>query len=138
MGEKKMGAPLRQQRDTRCHYPNDTTIVPRIRCKRKPSLGRRLYRLAVGCAGGAGIIGGYIRLGMRWIIKASIKAAMLALPFGWFLLAGMVATDGGILEFLAVLLALGGVLWLENRLAATLYPLLTEKERMELNGTLHM
>lgn len=77
-------------------------------------------------------------MGMRWIVKASIKAAMLALPFGWFLLAGMVATNGGMLEFLAVLAALGGVIWLENRLAAVLYPLLTEKERMELNGTLHM
>lgn len=75
---------------------------------------------------------------MKWIIKTSIKAVMLALPFGWFLLAGMVATNGGMLEFLAVLLALGGVIWLENRLAAVLYPLLTEKERMELNGTLHM
>lgn len=47
MSAKKMGAPLRQQRDTRCHYPNDTTIVPRIRRKRKSSLGRRLYRLAM-------------------------------------------------------------------------------------------
>lgn len=47
MGEKKMGAPLQPQRDTRCHYPNDTTIVPRISYKRKPSLGRRLYRLAM-------------------------------------------------------------------------------------------
>lgn len=47
MSAKKMGAPLRQQRDTRCHYPNDTTIVPRIRCKRKPSLGRRLYLLTI-------------------------------------------------------------------------------------------
>lgn len=129
MSAKKMGAPLRQQRDTRCHYPNDTTIVPRIRCKRKPSLGRRLYRLAMGCAGGAGIIDSYIRMGMRWIIKAAIKAVMLALPFGWFLLAGMVATNGGMLEFLAVLLALGGVIWLENRLAAVLYPLLTESEK---------
>ncbi len=138
MSAKKMGAPLRQQRDTRCRYPSDTTIVPRLRRMRKSSLGRRFYRLAMGCAGGAGIIGGYIRLGMRWIVKASIKAAMLALPFGWFLLAGMVATNGGMLEFLAVLAALGGVIWLENRLAAILYPLLTEKERMELNGTLHM
>lgn len=129
MSAKKMGAPLRKQRDTRCHFPNDTTIVPRIRCKRKPSLGQRLYRLTVGCAGGAGIIGGYIRLGMRWIIKASIKAAMLALPFGWFLLASLAATDGGILDFLAVLLALGGVIRLENRLAAVLYPLLTESEK---------
>lgn len=75
---------------------------------------------------------------MKWIIKTSIKAVMLALPFGWFVLASLVATDGGMLEFLAVLLALGGVIWLENRLAAILYPLLTEKERMELNGTLHM
>ena len=75
---------------------------------------------------------------MKWIIKTFIKAVMLALPFGWFVLAGMAATDGGMLEFLAVLLALGGVIRLENRLAAALYPLLTEKERMELNGTLHM
>lgn len=75
---------------------------------------------------------------MKWIIKTFIKAVMLALPFGWFVLASLAATDGGMLEFLAVLLALGGVIWLENRLAATLYPLLTEKERMELNGTLHM
>lgn len=75
---------------------------------------------------------------MKWIIKTSIKVVMLVLPFGWFLLASLAATDGGILEFLAVLAALGGVIWLENRLAAVLYPLLTEKERMELNGTLHM
>ena len=75
---------------------------------------------------------------MEWIIKTSIKVVMLALPFGWFLLASLAATDGGMLEFLAVLLALGGVIWLANRLAAVLYPLLTEKERMELNGTLHM
>lgn len=47
MSAKKMGAPLRKQRDTRCHYLNDTTIVPRIRRKRKSSLGRRLYRLAM-------------------------------------------------------------------------------------------
>ena len=66
---------------------------------------------------------------MKWIIKTSIKAAMLALPFGWFLLASLAATDGGILEFLAVLLALGGVIWLENRLAAVLYPLLAESEK---------
>ena len=66
---------------------------------------------------------------MKWIIKTSIKAAMLALPFGWFLLAGMVATNGGMLEFLTVLLALGGVIWLENRLAAVLYPLLAESEK---------
>ena len=46
MGEKKMGAP-QPQRDTRCRYPSDTTIVPRIRCKRKPSLGQRLYRLTL-------------------------------------------------------------------------------------------
>ena len=62
---------------------------------------------------------------MKWIIKTSIKAVMLALPFGWFVLASLAATNGGMLEFLAVLLALGGVLWLENRLAAVLYPLLT-------------
>ena len=66
---------------------------------------------------------------MKWIIKTSIKAVMLALPFGWFVLASLAATDGGILEFLAVLLALGGVIWLENRLAAVLYPLLTESEK---------
>lgn len=45
MSAKKMGAPLRQQRDTRCHYPNDTTIVPRICCKHKSGLA--LYRLTV-------------------------------------------------------------------------------------------
>lgn len=66
---------------------------------------------------------------MKWIIKTSIKAAMLALPFGWFVLASLAATDGGMLEFLAVLLALGGVIWLENRLAAVLYPLLAESEK---------
>lgn len=47
MSAKKMGAPLQPQRDTRCHYPNDTTIVPRLRRMRKPSLGRRLYWLAM-------------------------------------------------------------------------------------------
>ena len=47
MGEKKMGAPLQPQQDTRCRYPSDTTIVPRLRWMRKPSLGRRFYRLAV-------------------------------------------------------------------------------------------
>ena len=47
MSAKKMGAPLRQQQDTRCRYPSDTTIVPRLRRMRKSSLGRRLYRLAM-------------------------------------------------------------------------------------------
>lgn len=64
MSAKKMGAPLQPQRDTRCQFPDDTTIIPRIRRKRKPSLGRRLYWLAVGCAGAAGIIGGYALLCM--------------------------------------------------------------------------
>lgn len=62
MSAKKMGAPLQPQQDTRCRYPSDTTIVPRLRWMRKPSLGRRFYRLTVGCAGAAGIIGGYILL----------------------------------------------------------------------------
>ena len=30
---------------------------------------------------------------MKWIIKTSIKAAMLALPFGWFLLASLAASS---------------------------------------------
>lgn len=71
---------------------------------------------------------------MKWILKTAIKIAMLALPFGWFVLASLAATDGGILEFLTVLAALGGVIRLENRLAAALYPLLTDQERKELEG----
>ena len=66
--------------------------------------------------------------------KAAKRMTMLALPFGWFVLASLAATDGGILEFLAVMAALGGVLRLENRLAAALYPLLTDQERKELEG----
>ena len=39
-----------------------SAVKKRIRRKRKPSVGQRLYWLAVGCAGAAGIIGGYILL----------------------------------------------------------------------------
>ncbi len=75
---------------------------------------------------------------MRWIAKTTIKWMLVLLPFGWFLLAcwlGSNATLGSLLVAAAALLATMKAM---NVLGKVLDGLLSEKERMELNGELHM
>lgn len=75
---------------------------------------------------------------MRWLAKTAIKWLLLLLPFGWFCLTawlGNNATLGSLLVAAAGLLATMKAM---NILGEALDGLLSEKERMELNGELHM
>ena len=71
---------------------------------------------------------------MKFLCKALMKAALLAIPFGWFLLAVALIPDGGLWELILVLAALAAAIPAMQLIGWLLWPLLSEQEKQICAG----
>lgn len=75
---------------------------------------------------------------MKWLTKTTIKWLLVLLPFGWFCFTAWACDNATLGSLLVAAIALLATMKIMNVLGKVLDGLLSEKERMELNGELHM
>lgn len=75
---------------------------------------------------------------MKWLAKTTIKWLLVLLPFGWFCFTAWACDNATLGSLLVAAAALLATMKAMNVLSKVLDGLLSEKERMELNGELHM
>lgn len=74
----------------------------------------------------------------KLIAKAVVKWLLVVLPFGWLCFTAWACDNATLGSLLVAAIALLATMKTMNVLGAALDGLLSEKERMELNGELHM
>lgn len=74
----------------------------------------------------------------KLIAKAAVEWLLVLLPFGWFCFTAWACANATLGSLLVAAIALLATMKIMNVLGAALDALLSEKERMELNGELRM